>query len=449
LLKSNPKETALDSSEPKTLVDKRIKWLFGVIVLIKVLVIFVFLPWIAQAVKHTYDFSNDPDFYAKIAINLSQGIGYRVFPDTTVTMFREPGYIIFLAGIFYLFGQNYFLTRIFNIAFSLITAFFIYKIAGEMRMPRNAGIIAVLLFLLHPAFFIVESRLGVEGFFTMMLVITVFCMLVAQRKKDIFLFMLCGICSAVTALTRTTVIPFLIAWIMYIIVSRRLNMPVRIKAKAITVYVLTFFLIFSIWPLRNYLLSGKPIITATVSGDSLFQGMYVNKHRTPDISYYKILRNSTKEQLRYLQSAGLEPQYYGFHYLYATIKEEVRHSKLMKDIVTQEYKNNPLIFLKTVLLNSVFFWVRGGTITSTTLNSILNVPILIMTAIGVFLQFRRGQNFFLILLLVFFIYSVHLPILATARHHVPTVPFLLLFCGVFISWVLQKIIKGFDNSSGR
>jgi hypothetical protein len=429
------------SSESKAILDKRIKWFFLIIVLIKILVTLVFLPWIAQTAKHTYDFSNNPDFYAKIAVNLSQGIGYRIFPDTTLTMFREPGYVIFLAGIFYLFGKNYLLTRIFNIVFSLITAFFIYKIAGEARMPRNARIIAVLLFLLHPAFFIVESRLGVEGFFTMMLVITMYYMLIAQRKQNIFLFILCGVCSAVTALTRTTVIPFLIAWAIYIIVSTRQGVPIRIKAKAITAYSLMFFLFFSIWPIRNYLLSGVPIVTATVSGDSFFQGMYVNEHRSPDVSYYKVLRNSTKEQLRLLRSAGLVPQYYGFHYLYATIKEEIKHSNLMKEVVVEEYKSNPLSFLKTIILNSIFFWIRGGTTTSTTLNTMLNTPILLMTIIGICLSIKKGNHIFPILLGIFFIYFVHLPILATARHHVPTIPFLMLFSSVFISWLFQKILN--------
>ena len=441
MTKTNSEKKILSSPNSKATFDKRIFWLFLVIVLIKILVTLFFLPWIAQTAKHTYDFSNDPDFYAKIATNLSQGIGYRIFPDTTLTMFREPGYVILLAGIFYLFGKNYFLTRIFNIIFSLITAFFIYKIANEARMPRNVGIIAVLLFLLHPAFFIVESRLGVEGFFTMMFVITMYLMFTAQRKQNIFIFILCGVCSAVTALTRTTVIPFLIAWAIYIIMSTRQGAPIRVKANAIAVYSLSFFLIFSIWPVRNYLLSGDPLVTATVSGDSFFQGMYVNKHRSPDISYYKVLRNSTREQLRLLRSAGLVPQYYGFHYLYATINEEIQHSDLMKKVVVQEYKSNPLGFLKTIILNSIFFWIRGGTTFSTTLNTILNTPILFMTIIGIILSIKKMNHIFPILLGIFFVYSVHLPILATARHHVPTIPFLMLFCSVFIYWLLQKILN--------
>jgi hypothetical protein len=268
-------------------------------------------------------------------------------------------------------------------------------------------------------------------------------MLIAQRKQTVSSFMLCGICSAIATLTRTAAIPFILAWIAYIIVSSRQNVSIHVKLKNILACILAFLLLFSIWPLRNYLLSGRLVITATVSGDSLFQGMYVNKHKSPEVSYYKILGNSTKEQLRLLRSAGLEPQYYGFHYLYATVKEELRHCNLMKKVVIQEYKNNPLIFLKTVVLNSIFFWTRGGTVTSTTLNTILNAPILIMTIIGIFLQFRKGQNILPILFPVLFIYFVHLPILATARHHVPTIPFLMLFSGVFISWLLQKILKSF------
>ena len=440
-MKHTPKEKIPFSAEPKNLVDKRIILLLLVIVSIKILVTLVFLPWVANVLRHTYDIGHNPDFYANIASNLSQGIGYRIFPETTVTMSREPGYIFILAGIYHFFGEGFFVPRIFNIAFSLITAFFLYKIGEEVCMPRNTRILALLLFLLHPAFFFVESRLGVEGFFTMLLVITTYSMLVAQRKQSIFSFMLCGVCSAVTALTRTTVLPFLLAWVAYVIVSRRQAISVRVKAKTIAAYALAFLLLFSIWPLRNYLLSGKIVLTATVSGDSLFQGMYVNKHRSPEKPYFRILGDSTEEQSRLLRIAGLQPQYSGFFYLYETVKDELRHCNLMKKAAIGEYTKNPSLFLYTMTHNAISFWTRGGTKTSTMLNTILNVPILIMTIFGIFLQTRRGHYVVPILLPVLFIYIVHLPILATARHHVPTIPFLMLFSAVFLSWLLQKILK--------
>ncbi len=444
-MKRNPEEKIPYFPEPKPLVDKGIKLSLLVIVSIKILLAIVFLPLVAQALKNTYDIANHPDFYANIATNLYQGIGYRIFPDTTVTMYREPGYIVILLGIFHLFGEGFFVPRLFNIAFSLITAFFLYKIGEEIRIPRNARIIALLLFLLHPAFIFVESRLGVEGFFTMLLVLTSYSMLVANRKKNIISFIVCGICSAVAALTRTTIGPFLLSWVVYIIVSRRQAMTVRFKTKTIAAYSLAFLLVFSIWPIRNYLLSGMPVLTATVSGDSLFQGMYVNKHGSSEKPYFKVLSDSTKEQERLLKSDGLQPQYSGFAYLYATVKDELRHSKLMKKAAIKEYASNPELLMYAVANNSISFWTRGGTKTSTMLNTILNIPVLIMSIIGIFLLIRSGNHVVPVLLPVIFIYLVHLPILATARHHVPTIPFLMLFSGVFLSWLLKKDQKSFQQ----
>jgi hypothetical protein len=281
----------------------------------------------------------------------------------------------------------------------------------------------------------------VEGFFTMLIVVTSYSMLVAQRKQTIFSFMLCGLFSALAALTRTTVIPFLVAWAVYIMVLNRRNVSVLAKSKTMSAYILAFILVFSVWPLRNYLLSGSPVITATVSGDSLFQGMYVNKYRSSEKSYFRVLHDSTEEQLRLLRNAGLRPQYSGFAYLYATVKDELMHCKLMKNAAIGEYIKNPLFFLYTVANNSISFWTQGGKRASTLLNTLLNVPILFMTMLGICLQTRRGQYVVPILLPVIFIYSVHLPILATARHHVPTIPFLMLFSGIFLSWLLKKYQK--------
>ena len=87
----------------------------------------------------------------------------------------------------------------------------------------------------------------------------------------------------------------------------------------------------------------------------------------------------------------------------------------MKNAAIKEYINNPLFFLYILVDNAIAFWTRGGTRTSTILNTILNVPIIFMTIFGIFLQIRRRQCFVPILLPILFIYIVHLPIFGQLR----------------------------------
>jgi hypothetical protein len=417
------------------------KLLIILLVIIKVSIPLLLLPIISHMFKNTYDFGHNPDFYANIALNISEGIGYRIFPETTITMHREPGYIIILSLIFFLFGNGYVIPQLLNVVFSLITAFLIFKIGTTYKINKKTMILVIFLILFHPATLIAESRLGVEVIFSMLLVLTIYTMINAKEKNKSIYYIVSGICSALTALTRSTIIPFLIAWSIYILFSNFKKNILNEKIKNLSCYFFSFVIVFSIWPLRNFLLSQEIVLTATVSGDSLYQGMYVNKYWSLKKPYHEILTESTFEQKKIIERSGLTPKYSDFFYLYSNVKDEVSHSRIMKEVVINEYKKSPLLFLKTIARNSIAFWIRGGTNTSTTLNTILNLPIIIMSLIGFLLIIRRKIYMEPIILLIVMTYLVHLPILATARHHVPLVPFLMLLSGISLSWILQKTIN--------
>ena len=266
-------------------------------------------------------------------------------------------------------------------------------------------------------------------------------MLLAEKHNEKKYYVICGLISSLTALTRSTIIPFLLFWIIYLILKSFLNHNFKKTGINLIIYSIVLVTTFSIWPIRNYLLSKSLVITATVSGDSLFQGMYVNKNISNGKEYVFTLGDSTREQRKILKEAGLKPQRTGFFHLYNNVSDEIKHRDLMKEVVIKEYVNDPKLFISTIIINSWAFWIRGGTKISTLLNTILNIPILVFSLLGMINLIKNKYNIIPLIALILITYFVHLPILATARHHVPLIPFLMLFSSVTFYNLFDQVVK--------
>jgi hypothetical protein len=87
-------------------------------------------------------------------------------------------------------------------------------------------------------------------------------------------------------------------------------------------------------------------------------------------------------------------------------------------------------------LNLFNFWFAGKTWMSTAMNVVVQLPYLLLAAIGA-VRCARNKQFLLIGPLVTFILyvmAVHVPILAQARYSAPLIPFLsILACFTFVT----------------
>src|SRR5687768_8057228 len=89
------------------------------------------------------------DGYDQLAINLVQGNGYRFYPDTALTLMREPGYPIFLAALFLICGTSFAAVKLMHMAMALLVAWLITRIASRVSKERSVRLLAPALFLLH------------------------------------------------------------------------------------------------------------------------------------------------------------------------------------------------------------------------------------------------------------------------------------------------------------
>jgi hypothetical protein len=149
--------------------SKQLIYLVLAVLLVHVFFIAVLLPIILEkvAIPYTVGFVDDYDLIAR---NLAEGNGFRFFPETALTIVREPGYPIVLATVFALFGYSITAAQLLNCFLAAAVAGITATIARQLTSDRLAVHGALLIYLFHPATLVAISRGGFVILFELALV---------------------------------------------------------------------------------------------------------------------------------------------------------------------------------------------------------------------------------------------------------------------------------------
>lgn len=425
----------------KSKVYRILPLLFALIFLIKALILFVLLPSFGDSLNSFYGLNAFADNYNLIAHNLVVGNGYRFFPSTAETLFREPGYPLFLAAIFLLFGYSLTAAKVANLLLSMIVAYLIVKITKRVTIDPLVIAAAPLLYLFHPAIIIAESRGGFE-----ILLILFLCLLINHIYKSINTdnntnYFVTGCILGIAILVKSTLLMFpifLIAY-LYFLEKDRLN-KIKIVQKS-TIMIVAMILVMLPWTIRNYRLTGQFIPTATVKGTAAFHGQYICKNLTLGNRLKDIDAEAAKKITSLAKEKGYKFRGGGYYRYFYTTKDEVEFNNFLWDYVVRVYRESPLLFAKGVSKNLLKFWFAGKTWSVTLLNLLLQLPMIILAGIGSYQVFKEG-NFKkvgpLILIIVYFT-AVYSPIHAQARYSVPLIPFMSILACLGVQRIHEKI----------
>ena len=424
----------MDSYQPQPGTNCRIgRSLFMVFLLLFVIkagMVLVIIPQLHKSFPDVYAKCHFPDRYDRIAMNLVNGNGYRIYPETAETCMRGPGYVLVLAGIFSLFGKSLVATQIVNILLAIATAYVTMRLSQKM-MNRSVGtLVASLFFLFHPATILAETRGGVETLLTFLIVTFIFFLYRAietTRHRD---YVIAGSMLGLALLVKSTPILFPAFILPYLLCKYKKNSTKSIFTSFLVMLV-GVCVIYSPWVFRNYLVSGKFVPMMTLKGAAAYQGLYLNKNIFSTKPCISLLIEAANEQNSLANEAGLRFKRGFFQYFYST-NDEITFDKLLFAKVMQEYKESPLLLMKCCLLNFLGFWFRGGGDTSTLLNTLLTVPVLILVIVGTYVGYKNKLNITPMLIFIGAYIILHLPLLGWARYHVPLIPFFSILASLIL-----------------
>ena len=155
----------------------------------------------------------DAKAYDNIAWNLVLGSGYRESLDTAIQKDNSiirigPGYEIFLAVIYYIFGHNYEAVWIAQALISALSALLVFLITKEVfgaRWNFLIGITAAVLIGFSPDLVTMQGMLMTEtlGVFLIALTAYLFCRYYNAEEKSGASALLLGLAIGSAALVRT------------------------------------------------------------------------------------------------------------------------------------------------------------------------------------------------------------------------------------------------------
>jgi 4-amino-4-deoxy-L-arabinose transferase-like glycosyltransferase len=221
-----------------------------------------------QNVPRSINESDAPTYY-RLAHSLLDGTGYRYSADSPPTARRTPGYPIFLATIFKIFGRNFHAVRVAQSILDTISTYLVYIIGMLLFRNRPAGVLASLAYAVYLPAVIVTTYIMTENLYTFLLLAFVATCLLAMKARRYVLFSASGIFLGLAILTRPVLLPLPFVLLVIAVIWR------RSLWKSFLVLTVAFSLTMMPWAFRNKRDMGKYIPAGTLTGTNLYKGNYL------------------------------------------------------------------------------------------------------------------------------------------------------------------------------
>lgn len=192
--------------------------------------------------------------------------GGNIFGDTTY--FRAPFYVFCLGLLYAVFGTSLLAGRLFGLAVGLGSVAMTYLL-GKRIFNTRIGLTAALLQSIYPVMIYFEAELLLDPLFTLLLQLAVYRLLVWSESKKTTEALFTGLLLGLASITRPTALIFIPLIVFFAMASLK---ETSLWTKQIIVFILAVSLVIGPVFVRNLVVAGDPILTASQGGINLYIG---------------------------------------------------------------------------------------------------------------------------------------------------------------------------------
>jgi 4-amino-4-deoxy-L-arabinose transferase-like glycosyltransferase len=369
--------------------------------------------------------------YDTIARNVVSGVGYRdntgewpgepPYADPSAPTLRWlPGYPLFVAGVYRLFGHSYRAVYLAQAVLALAIAGLVYLV-GVHTVGASAGVLAVFLYTVDPFSIFLTGRFQTEQLFTLLVLASVYSFLRLRQgtRGQLWFALSFGLLAGAAALTRT------IAGMMFAglclaalagLGEGFARMRPRRRVFLLAIASAAFLGMLAPWVIRNHGLTGQYILTteawttlAMTNNDS--GGAYF----TPR-GFAAMPRTSIEQS-------------------------EIEREAIYRAFVTDWIASNPWRFAGFYLWRTVAFWspwARSATGAQAALGFVFNAVVLALAAVYIITQRTRWRELSPVYI-VFVTFTLGYSLAAAiTRFRLPLHPFLEILAAGGVLFVLGR-----------
>ena len=188
-------------------------------------------------------------------------------------LMRTPGYPLFLAGVFFLFGENYAAVIIIQSCLSLATIFLAALVAMKLWNSPRISLFAAALLSFDPPSIVLSQQVMTEALFTWVLMLAALVGLLALRPAASPA--LWGICAALLA-AATYIRP--ISYYLIVPVGALALLAARAQAgwqwrrgaRTLATLLIPYVALVGVWQVRNYAAAGTTAFSTISAFNLLF-----------------------------------------------------------------------------------------------------------------------------------------------------------------------------------
>lgn len=384
-----------------------------------------------------YPLAKDDMQYNAIAANILQGKGFS-YDGIEPTAARGPVYPFFLAMIYFIFGFDYNLARLFQAVISAFTCLLIYLIAKRV-FNHGIGIFACTLTAFYPSLIGYTGLLYSETLTAFLLALVIFLYFLSVEKKSWTSFIITGVFLGLLILCypKFLLFPVMLGFSMYFFNRFRKDFLKYLFALIIGVVITVLP-----WTLRNYKVFGKVIPVSTAGGATLWHSTLPQDdtewhfEKGPLLSEFKRFYRdpqNAREQHEFLFS--------------------VRTNEILMGEAINNIKNNPLLFIKLSIRrffrqwfasNGNSFYALRGSLSSCLLSrnyavflvklflASLHMSIIVFGCLGMIIDFNSDRkNLFSPVFLTIIYSSIISSIFMTQpRYQIPVLGLLFIYAAI-------------------
>lgn len=349
--------------------------------------------------------------------------------DSHGFFWRPPLYILFVAAHIRFLGSSIVYPLFTQLVLSVLSLLLLYGIANRVT-ERKTALLATFLLAISSMHIYYSSQLLMTTLFTFLLLATLYALVHSSNHRATWLF-LGGISAGATLLVRTTLLPTVGGWLLWILMQR--GSSKRQKPRAVLAFVAGIALLYAPYVLFQHQHSGAWMLSPPLGGYNLFVG---NNHASDGKTVW-----ASEQALGETKIRDVTPIEGNRRYIQATM---------------EEIKKDPAHFVRG-LVRKCFFLVNNFEISSNSdiyhvirvyspwLRSLQVISFGVLLAFAVtglsFGTLRRKRAFPLLVCLVCFPLTLVL-FFINARFRVPIIPILCLFGASGMVAMLAHAKKG-------
>lgn len=382
--------------------------------------------------------------YVIYARNLLSGNGFShdAQPPYHLSVYRVPGYSIFLSLLYSIFGFNNLVVMLIQVLLNAAVCVLIFYLARRYFSLRFSYLVSALV-AVYPFTAVFVHVIYSEILCIFLFALGIFLFEKGRESKKVLFFALSGLTMGYCLLVRPgTALLFLFMDAAYLLTAN-----FRAIRKHLLIFNLCVVLVWLPWVVRNYLVAKEFIPLTIEAKEELFWasgsvGKYFeNRMSNPGFSreMEKItgileasvltgLQRKMEEENLYLRYALKNINDHPFLYLFSSLRRIPRMwvSILVPDDISRGYgyrilEGNKIIFHAIQYFMTACF---------------------VLAVYGVWVVRRRIREYIFLILPVIYFSLTHMFILAEARFTLPARPFLLIFTAIGMVAIINKFRPG-------